>query len=54
MQGTVYKYIIRKVREYVNLGIILQYSWDSTVQEIKKGSGDLSCCRECILSCFYF
>lgn len=36
MQNTVYKYIIHKGREHVNLGIILKYSWDSGVQEIKR------------------
>lgn len=36
MQNTVYKHIIHKVSEYVNLGISFKYSWSSGVQEIKR------------------
>lgn len=36
MQNTMYKHIIHKVSEYVYLGILFKYSWDSGVQEIKR------------------
>lgn len=31
-----YKNIVHKISDYVNLGIILKYSWDSEAQEIKR------------------
>lgn len=31
-----YKNMLHKIRDCVNLGIILKYSWDSEAQEIKR------------------